>query len=140
MEEEQKKQRGTAKFSPSQLAVSGGSKGGSCKRRCQQPADERGNFAERSNLTYQDFYRCRNSSGIRSPCKHRIAEVQWKLIASLRRKAHFQFRMPNKSEHSIALSSGHPAKIQRSLYVSRWRIEIRQPTLPGKKPSLGCIN
>ena len=140
MEEEAKKQRGTVKFSPSRLAVSGGSKRGSRKRRCQQPADERGNFAERGNLTYQDFCHCRNSSGTRSPCKHRNAEVQRRLIASLRRKAHFQFRVHDQSEHSVAFFPGHPAEIQRSLSVSRWRMEMGQPTLPGKKRSLHCIN
>ena len=92
------------KFSPSRLAVSGGSKRGSRKRRCQQPADERGNFAERGNLTYQDFCHCRNSSGTRSPCKHRIAEVQRRLIASLRRKAHFQFRVHDQWAFSCFLS------------------------------------
>lgn len=67
-----KNQRGTAKFSPSRLA-SGGSKGGGCKRGGVNSLLMRDNFAERGNLTYQDFNGCRNSSGIQA---HANTELQ----------------------------------------------------------------
>lgn len=96
--------------------------------------------AERGDLTYQDSGGCRSSSGTPSPCKHRIAEVESKLITSLRRKAHFQFCVPIKSERSVAFVPGHAAEIQLSLCVSRWRLEMRQPRLPGKRRNLCSIN
>lgn len=89
---------------------SGGSAGGVVREAVSTACCQGGNSAERGNLTYQD---CGAVDRAQAHGAHanRIAEVQGRLITSLRTKAHLQLPV-HKSVRSIACFPGHTVKIQ----------------------------